>query len=135
MKFLEQSAGRGMEICVGIIVLVIAIIFLGLVVLIVFDKMFGFSSALSSIALAFLSYWFGQLGYRLVMNKPRIGGGLLSPTMLKVGCGLFGISSILLGIISVSRGGIGSALSALVMLVACLYGWQVAKNRNNNHSS
>jgi len=120
-----------MEIFIGLIVLFIALIFASLIGLIVSNASLGYSSVLGSSALAICSYWFGKLGYRLVFNKPRIGGGLFSPNAFKVGCFFLGISSILLGVFSISQNDISSFLGALGMLVACIYGWQIANRRHD----
>ena len=84
--------------------------------------------------MALCSFWFGKLGYRLVLNKPRKGGGLLSDNGLKLGCIFFGVSSILLGVYSVTQQSFGSLFSAVGMVVACLYGWEVAKKRQKKET-
>ncbi|MGI2108887.1 hypothetical protein ACRN9C_05720 [Shewanella frigidimarina] len=134
MNFYEQSSGRGLEIFIGLIVLLIALIFAALIGLIVSNASFGYSSVLGSLALALCSYWFVKLSYRLVFNKPRSGGGLFSPNVLKTGCVLLGVSSILLGLFSISQNDIGSLLGALGMLIACLYGWKIANKRKDNET-
>lgn len=134
MNFYEQSSGRGMEIFIGLIVLFIALIFLGLIGLVISNASFSYASVLGSLALALCSYWFTKLSYRLVFNKPRRGGGLFSPNILKIGCVLLGVSSILLGVFSISQDDIGSLLGALGMLIACLYGWKIANKRKSNET-
>ena len=132
MSIYEQSSGRGMEIFIGLVVLFIALIFASLVGLVFSNAALGSSSVLGALALAVCSYWFGQLGYRLVLNKPRKAGGLFSPTTLKIWCFLLGISSILLGILFISQNNIRSLLGPLGMLIACLYGWKIANTRKGN---
>lgn len=123
-----------MEIFVGLILIFIALIFAALIWLVISNATFGYSPILGSFALALCSFWFGKLGYRLVLNKPRKGGGLLSNNGLKLGCIFFGISSILWGIFSIMQQEASSLLSALGMLVACLYGWQMAKKRQGKET-
>jgi membrane associated rhomboid family serine protease len=134
MDFYEQSSGRGMEIVVGLISVFVAIIFAALIWLVISNATIGYSPILGSLVLALCSFWFGKLGYRLVLNKPRKGGGLLSDNGLKLGCMFFGVSSILWGVFSISQQNLGSFLSAIGMLVACLYGWQIAKRRQSKET-
>ena len=131
MDFYEQSSGRGMEIVVGLILVFVAIIFAALIGLIISNATFGYSPVLGSLVLALCSFGFGKLGYRLVLNKPRKGGGLLIVNALKFGCIFFGVSSIIMGLFAISQQDVASALSAVTMLAACLYGWQIAKKRSN----
>ncbi len=95
---------------------------------------FGYSSVLGSIILAICSFGFGKLGYRLLLNKPRKNGGLLSNNGLKLGCILFGESSILCVGISIMQHEFSLFITALGMLTACLYGWQMAKKRQINEN-
>jgi len=134
MDFYEQSSGRGMETVVGIVLFFIALVFAVLIYLIVSNATLGYASILGSITLGLCTFGFGKLGYRLVFNKPRKGGGLLSANALKFGCIFFGVSSIIMGLFSISQQDIASALSGVCMLVACLYGWQIAKNRSNKET-
>ena len=76
MDFYEQSSGRGMEIVVGLISVFVAIIFAALIGLIISNATFGYSPVLGSLVLALCSFWFGKLGYRLVLNEPRKAGDL-----------------------------------------------------------
>ncbi|KAF7788129.1 hypothetical protein PRUB_a2709 [Pseudoalteromonas rubra] len=75
MNFYEQPSGRGMEICVGLVLLFIALVFTALIGVVLANSAFGFIAVLGSLALALCSWWFGKLGCRLVFNKPRKGGG------------------------------------------------------------
>jgi hypothetical protein len=129
MRFYEQSTSRGVEILVGSILMVIALSFLALIGLVISNAIFGYSPVLGSLVLASCSFWFGKLGYRLVLNIPRKDGGLFSINGLKVGCIFFGVSSIFWGVLSIIHLEIGSIISALGMIFACLYGWKIAKDR------
>ncbi|QPB84134.1 hypothetical protein CWC22_014485 [Pseudoalteromonas rubra] len=86
MNFYEQSSGRGIEVCVGLILLFIALVFAALIGVVFANSAFGSIAVLGSLALALCSWWFGKPGYRLVFNKPRKGGGLLSNHGLKMCC-------------------------------------------------
>jgi hypothetical protein len=77
MNFYEQSPGRVMEIIVGLILIFVSIIFATLIWLVISNATLGYSPVLGSLALALCCYWFGKLGFRLVLNKPRKGGRLL----------------------------------------------------------
>ncbi len=131
MDFYEKSSGRGLEIFVGIVLFLISLCFTALTVFILSKKIWGYSSILVVTLLALCSFGFGKLGFRLVFNKPRKNGGLLSDNGLKLGCIFFGVSSIIYCIVSVTKQDFVSALSALSMLVACLCGWQLAMKRSS----
>ncbi|WP_125563488.1 hypothetical protein [Pseudoalteromonas rubra] len=131
MNFYEQSSGRGIEVCVGLTLLFIALVFAALIGVVFANSAFGSIAVLGSLALALCSWWFGKLGYRLVFNKPRKGGGLLSNHGLKMCCVFFGICSILLVFVSILQREVSSLFSAISMLIACLYGWQFAKKRQD----
>lgn len=134
MDFYEQPLGRGLEIVVGIILLFIALVFTALICLIVSNFPWSYTVVLGTVILGFCSFWFGKLGYRLVFNKPRNGGGLLSNNGLKFGCIFFGVSSIILCMLSITQQDLVTALCGLSMLVACLFGWQVAKKRSSKNT-
>jgi len=118
-----------MEIIVGIVLLFIALVFSALIILLFTKATWEYNSILVAAVLAFCAFGFGKLGYRLVFNKPRNNGGLLSNNGLKLGCIFFGVSSIIWCILSITKQDLGSGVSAISMLVACLYGWKIAKNR------
>jgi hypothetical protein len=95
MSEYQESAGRFTEVLVGFITGFISLIFLLLIGLIVKEASFSLASVLGSFFLALCAYWFGQLSFRLILNKPKPHGGLLSPIAIKVGCVVLGICSIL----------------------------------------
>ena len=134
MDFYEQSSGRAMEVIVGFVLIFVSIIFAVLIWFVISNATIGYFPILGSLVLVLCSFWFGKLGYRLVLNKPRKDGGLLSVNGLKLGCIFFGVSSIFWGVFSINQQDLGSFLSAIGMLVACLYGWQIGKRRQRKET-
>jgi hypothetical protein len=109
-----------MEIIVGLILIFVSIIFATLIWLVISNATLGYSPVLGSLALALCCYWFGKLGFRLVLNKPRKGGRLLSDNSLKLGCIFFGVSSILWGIFSIKAIMHGTSKAWLTLILAKL---------------
>jgi amino acid permease len=135
MKEYQESAGRFTEVLVGFVTSFISLIFMLLIALIVKEASLSIASVLGSFFLALLAYWFGQLSFRLIFNKPKPHGGLLSPIAIKVGCVVFGICSVLFLIFGIIEGELNAVLSAAVMLPACWYGWQLACKRQKRNGT
>lgn len=134
MDFREQPLGRGMEFFVGIVLLFFVLAFITLISFIALNGAWSYAKMSLIVAFGLLSFWLGKLGYRLVFNKPRKNGGLLSNKGLKFGSIFFGVSSISIIILFPTHHNIVSVLSAICMLVACLYGWQISKERSDKET-
>jgi len=132
MSLYEESAGRLMEVLVGLVVAFISLVFLGLVFLVISKASLSMEAAIGSFILALCSFWFGQLSYRLVLNKKNKNGGLFSSWSLKFWCVLFSISSTVLIIFGFTSGSFSTALGGLGMIIACTYGWKVSNRRKSD---
>lgn len=135
MNEYQESAGRFTEILVGFVTSSISLIFVLLIALIVREASLSLASVLGSFFLALLAYWFGQLSLRLIFNKPKRHGGLLSPIAIKVSCVVFGICSVLFLMFGITEGEFNAVVSAAVMLPACWYGWQLANKRQKRNGT
>ena len=129
MNQYQDSAGRITEILVGIITTFICVVFVLLVIFILKEAPLSFPSVFGTLLLSVMVYWFGMLSYRLLLNKTRKKGGLLSPLALKVFCLIFGICSIAATIFALISGEFNAAISSAIMVPACFVGWKLAKKR------
>ncbi len=129
MSSYEEPAGRWLEVLIGLLVAFISLVFLGLVFLVISEASLSIASVIGSFILALCSYWFGQLSYRLVLNKKNKNGGLFSNWGLKFWCVFFGVGSVIVIIFCLISNSISMALGSLGMLIACTYGWKVANKR------
>ena len=133
MSRYEESAGRGMEIIIGLLVSFVALIFCLLLTMLVTNASFNSSSLVGAIVLVFFIYWFGQITYRLLFNKPRQNGGLFGVGGLKFWCVFMSLSCVCTAIFAAQLELWGLLFSCITMLVACAYGWQVAKKREQKN--
>lgn len=131
----EESAGRITEVLVGLVTGFVSLAFILLIVIIFKEASLSIASVLGSLFLLSLAYWFGQLSYRLIFNKPKRHGGLLSPIALKVGCFVFGVCSILFLIFGVVEREFNAVLNSVIMFSACWYGWQIATKRQRRNGT
>ena len=131
MNQYEESAGRPLEVIVGIITFVIALVFLLLLVMLVTEASLGWPLLIGSVLLSLACYWFGLLSVRLILNKRNSQGGLLSVGGIKFWCVVLGCSSFGMLFIGISRNEVGTMLGALGMLIACYYGWGMASKRSS----
>jgi len=129
MSQYEESAGRGMEIIIGVLVLFVALIFGLLFVMLVTNANLHLSSLFGGLVLVFFTYWFGQIAYRLLFNKRRENGGLFSVGGLKFWCIFMTLGSICTAIFAAEFEQWSLLASSAVMVIACSYGWRVANKR------
>ncbi len=130
----QDSTGRCGEVMLGLVVLFISLVFFALVVMIVTKASLSLAAVGGAILLAAIGGWFAQLAYRLVLNKPRPSGGLLSPLALKFWCALFGVTSCANVVIFLIAAEFGTAVGAAMMLPVCWYGWKLANKRQQRNS-
>lgn len=129
MTDFHGSPGRAAELIVGAIVLVLALLFLlGFVVLLVKGK-FAYPQLAVGAALAGCVCWFGQLGIRLLFNKQRKEGGLLSAGELRFWCEFFGVVGVIECGVAIYQGSLALLFAGAVMVIACLYGLRIASAR------
>ena len=129
MNQYQESAGRGLEVIVGMVVMVIAIIFVILLFILATNASISLASLIGGLVLALIAYWFGQISVRLLFNLPRKNGGLFSIGGLKFWCVFLGLSSILTTILGVYIGQYFLSLASIVFVIACFSGWQLASKR------
>ena len=129
MSHYEKSAGRGIEIVIGLLVLFVALIFGILLSMLLLNASLHLSSLISGLLLIFVIYWFGQIAYRLLFNKPRKNGGIFSVGGLKFWCVFMSLSFICTAIFAIQLEQWSLLVSAVVMVIACSYGWRLANNR------
>jgi hypothetical protein len=129
MSLYEEPVGRWLEVLVGLLVAFISLVFLGLVFLLISEASLSIATVIGGFILALCSYWFGQLSFRLVLNRKNSDGGLFSNGGLKFWCIFFGINSVIVIVFCLISNSILMVLGSLGMLVACIYGWKVANNR------
>jgi hypothetical protein len=79
--------------------------------------------------LATAVYWFSQISYRLLFNKKRTNGGLLSVVELRIWCQFFGITSIIQCGWGIYRGQWWLVAAGAFMAFACLNGLRLATAR------
>ena len=129
MSNYEESAGRGMEIIVGLLVFFVALVFGLLLSMLLLNANLHLSSLVGGLVLIFFIYWFGQIAYRLLFNKPRKNGGIFSVGGLKFWCAFMSLSSICTAIFAAQFEQWSLLVSAVIMVIACSYGWRVANKR------
>ena len=130
----QDSTGRCGEVMLRLVVLFISLVFFALVAMIVTNASLSLAAVGGTILLAVIGGWFGQLAYRLVLNKPRPSGGLLSPLALKCWCAFFGLTSSATVVFTLIAAEFGAAVGAAMMLPACWYGWKLADKRQQRNS-
>ena len=135
MNQYEESAGRPLEIIVGIITLFIALIFFLLLVMLVSEASIGWSLLLGSAFLSLFCYWFVQLSFRLILNKRNSQGGLLSIGGIKFWCVILGVSSCGMFLMGIFLNQLSTIVSAAGMSIACYYGWAVASKRQTSEKT
>lgn len=133
MSQYEESAGRGMEIIIGLLVLFVALVFGLLFVMLATNADLHLSSLVGGLVLVFFTYWFGQIAFRLLFNKPRKNGGLFSVGGLKFWCVFMALSSVCTAIFAAQSELWSLLVSSIVMVIACGYGWRVAKKREHQN--
>ena len=124
-----------MEIIVGIITLFIAFVFFLLLVMLASEASVGWPLFLGGILLSLLCYWFGQLSFRLILNKRNSQGGLLSIGGIKFWCVVLGLSSCGMVFMGIYSNQLGTIIGAVGMLIACYYGWGIASKRQTNEKT
>ena len=135
MNQYEESAGRPLEIIVGIITLFVALISFLLLVMLVSEASIGWSLLLGSVFLSLFCYWLVQLSYRLILNKRNSGGGLLSIGGIKFWCVILGGSSCGMFLMGIYLNQLSTIVSAAGMSIACYNGWAVASKRQTSEKT
>ncbi len=126
-NFFEEPPGRGFEIIIGLLVAFVALVFWGLLWLLITSASLSVGSVVGGLVLALTAGWFSQLAYRLILHKQRTDSGLFSPWALKFWVLFLGASSVALLVIGLSTSEYRMAMGAGGMLVACVAGWQIAQ--------
>ncbi|NIB41719.1 hypothetical protein HBA55_19090 [Pseudomaricurvus alkylphenolicus] len=129
MNEYEKSAGRPLEIIVGIISLGISIILLLAFGFLVLKANVGWPMLLGGLFLGLLCYWFGNIAVRLFLNRKNSQGGLLSSSGLMFWCVFLGLGSVGMVVMGIWGGQLGTVLGGAGMLIACCYGWRIGSNR------
>ena len=129
MNDFHKSPGRPVEITVGCIAMLIALLFVLGLVLLLFKMRFEFTHFAVAATLVACVYWFAQLGYRLVFNKHRKDGGLLSVGELRFWCQFFGVVSVIECAVGIYQGKLVLVLAGALMAIACLFGLRIADAR------
>lgn len=125
----DRNAGRALEITVGLITAFISIVIVALLTMLVAKATQSLAAVVGCAILGVLLYWFGQLSYRLLFNKAKPGGGLLSPATIKCWCGLLGIGALCGCVFAIISGEFNVLLICVLNLGSCIVGWQVASKR------
>ncbi len=131
MSQYQESAGRSLEIIVGIGVSFITLILIALMSILITNASIQLASLVGGLLLALAIYWFGQISVRLLFNLPRKNGGLFSIGGLKFWCIFLSVSSVFTIILGAYMGYFGAVLGGIGLIVGCYYGWQLACKRNN----
>ncbi|MBO1254822.1 hypothetical protein J3L16_03855 [Alteromonas sp. 5E99-2] len=129
----QESTGRFSEVLIGIVTALISLVFFGLIYLIVINATLSVVSVVGFFVLALIGYWFAQISYRLLLQKQRNNGGLISPIALKFWCVVFAISSVGFLIFAAFEKDINAMFSAAVILPACWFGWKLANKRKQRN--
>lgn len=128
----EDRPGRLLEVLVGLLSGFIGLAFLLSVVYIVLNAPKEIGVIFSIIILISIGAWFSKLSYRLVLNKPKSSGGLMSTRALKFWCIVFILSSMGMIILGLTEKEIGVVVSGTVMIIACFAGLKLANKRAKN---
>lgn len=98
-------------------------------VLLLFEMNSGFPQFVLALVLAAVFYWFAQISYRLVFNKKRANGGLLSVVEVRIWCQFFGIAAIIQCGWGIYQGQLWQVGVGAFMAFACLNGLRIATSR------
>lgn len=125
----DRKAGRALEIIVGLITALISLVLVALLAIWFTKAQLSGAAVVGCAILGVLLYWFGQLSYRLLFNKAKSSGGLLSPATIKFWCGLLGIGALCGCVFAIISGEFNVLLICVLNLGSCIVGWQVASKR------
>jgi hypothetical protein len=131
MSQYEQPAGRALEIVVGVITMVIALLFLLQFILLVMNAEIKYATFIGGVVLLLFTYWFGLVSYRLILNVPNGVRGLFSTGGLKFWCSFFGMSFFVLAFFALYMGHWYGVISCIGSSYGCYKGWCVASNRED----
>lgn len=125
----DRNAGRALEIIVGLLTALISLVLVALLAIWFTKAQLSGVAVVGCAILGVLLYWFGQLSYRLLFNKAKSSGGLLSPATIKFWCGLLGIGALCGCVFAIISGEFNVLLICVLNLGSCIVGWQVASKR------
>jgi len=125
----DRNAGRALEIIVGLLTALISLVLVALLAIWFTKAQLSAAAVVGCAILGVLLYWFGQLSYRLLFNKAKSSGGLLSPATIKFWCGLLGIGALCGCVVAIISGEFNVLIICLLNLGSCIVGWQVASKR------
>jgi hypothetical protein len=128
----DKTTGRATEVFVGILTGFAALVLFLLLLMLVTNVELSVASVVGATALALLFYWFAQLSYRLILNKPKRTGGLLSPFAIKFWCSSFGLVAVVSCVFAIANWDVNLFFSSLMGIGACVAGWRVAVKRSSN---
>jgi hypothetical protein len=129
MSDYEQSAGRGLEIVVGAVTLLIALLFLVLFLMLAFNAGFKYVTFVGGAILLLCTYWFGLISFRLLLNIPNKNGGLFSVGGLKFWCVFLGVSTLIVLPFALYMGHWVAVVSCVFMIYGCYKGWHMQGGR------
>ena len=126
---LGDSPGRGFEIIIGALVAFAAALSWYVVWVIGSNVPKTLESVIGVIMMALVAAWFSLLGYRLLLQKRRQDGGLLSVWSLRFWLVVLAITSAAVAGLGVTTSDYRMAFGAAGFFIACVAGWRVAGSR------
>ena len=133
MSYFDEPPGRSLEVMVGIVSSLIALMAMGLLLFFLNSGASSIVKIFSSLILSMPAVWFSRIAYRLILNRPRPDGGLLSASGVTFWSTVLGITSIAMGYLAVLEEDLYGLIASATILVGCLYGMRLAKSRCKNN--
>lgn len=129
MNQYQEPPGRFLEVIVGVVTTLIAVVFGGLFLILVLNAGLRYVTFIGGAILLLATYWFGLISFRLILNRPNKHGGLFSIGGLRFLSVFVGLSALAVFPFALYKGHWAAVVGCICLSIGCYRGWQLASHR------